>query len=60
MISITMHQRSNTLLTIIQTIYSAYTHTGSKIGWLQGPPFLERCPIYVAPSLIDIPTMGCC
>lgn len=60
MISMTMLQLSKTL-TIIQTIYLHALCLGLwfKEKLAGRPPFLDRCPVYVAPFLIDIPSDQC-
>lgn len=61
MISMTMLQVSKTLLTIIQTIYLHALCLG--LWFKERPasrlPFLDWCPVYVAPFVIDIPSRQC-
>lgn len=61
MISMTMPRISKTLLTIIQAIYLHALCLGLwfKERLAARPPHLDRCPVHVAPFLIDIPSQQC-
>ena len=61
MISMTTPQLSRTLLTIIQTIYLHALCLGLSFKERLDVrlPFLDQCPVCVAPFLIDIPSHQC-
>lgn len=61
MISIAVLQLSKALLTIIQTVYLYALCLGLwfKERLAERPPFLELCPVFVAPFLTDIPSHQC-